>query len=121
MAIATVPSLGGTALPVPKEQPYRRFYRGGTLQMADGSIIHDLVDNVARHSFRLRWEYKTNTELTTIQNAWDPIKTTTATYVSVRIPSHTVTQPDGADLSVTPVVTAAGDLKFHIEMELVED
>jgi hypothetical protein len=121
MAAATIPSLGGTPLPVPKEQPYRRFYRGGTLMMADGSIVHDLVDNVARHSFSLRWEYKTNAELTTIANAWDAIKNTTATYVSVRNTSHTVTQPDGAELSITPVVTGGGDLKFHIEMELVED
>jgi hypothetical protein len=121
MAPATIPSLGGTTLPPPKSQDYKRFYRGGVLNMADGSLVHDLVDATARHRFTLRWEYRTNADLTTIQTAWDAIKNTTATYVSVRNTSHTVTQPDSATLDVTPVVTAGGDLKFHIQLDLVED
>jgi len=121
MAAATIPTLGATTLPAPKEQGYKRFYRGGTLTMADGSIVHDLTDATARHSFSLRWEYQTSAQLNTIQSAWDAIKNATATYVSVRNTSHVVTQPDGAQLEVTPVVTALGDLKFHVSMELVED
>jgi hypothetical protein len=89
--------------------------------MADGSIVHDLTDANARHQFRLEFVYLSNTQLTTLQTAWDAIKNTTATYVSIRNTSHTVTRPDGGELEVTPVVTAAGDIKFNVTMELVED
>lgn len=121
MAVATIPTLGGTALPPPRDQSYTRLYKGGSLIMADGSVVHDLTDATARHSFRLEWVYLSATQLTTVQNAFDSIKNTTAVYVSIRNTSHTVTRPDGGDLEVTPVVTAGGDIKFNVSMELVED
>src|SRR4051812_30006121 len=104
MAVATIPSLGGVQLPPPKDQPYKRMYRGGTLTMADGSIVHDLVDATARHSFHLSWVLLTLAQLTTVTTQWDAIRNTTATYISIRGQSFTVTQPDGAQLDVTPVV-----------------
>jgi hypothetical protein len=121
MAVATIPVLGGTTLPAPKEQSYRRLYRGGTLMMADGSIVHDLTDATARHWFRLEWVYLTSTQLTTIQTAFDGIKNATAIYTSIRNMTHTVTRTDGGELEITPVVTAAGDIKYNVTMELVED
>lgn len=122
MTLATTPTLGGVSLPVPKEQKRRRFYRGGTLEMADGSIVHDLVDATARHGFTLRWEFRTDAELATITAQWDAIKNTTATYVSVTNTSHTVTQPEvGAELDVTVVTVNAGHMRYHITMELLED
>lgn len=121
MATATTPTLGGVTLPMPKEQSYARLFRGGTLQMADGSIVHDLVDTTVRYRFNLRWELLTSTEKGTIQTQWDAIKNTTATYLSIENASHTVTQPDGAELKVTPRVTAAGEILFDVECELLED
>lgn len=122
MATATTPTLGGVALAMPKSQDYTRAYRGGTLDMADGSIVHDLVDSSARSLFRLRWEYLTAAEFTVIQTQWDAIKNTTATYVSVTNTSHTVTQPEvGAGLDVALEVTAAGELAYHVSLELKED
>lgn len=121
MAVATIPTLGGSTLPPPKSQDYKRLYKGGSLVMADGSIVHDLVDATARHSFRLEWVLLNATQLTTVQTAFDGIKNTTATYVSIRNTSHTVTRPDGGELEVTPVVTGGGDIKFNVTMELVED
>lgn len=121
MAIATTPVLGAATLPMPAEQPYTRYYRGGTNEMADGSIVHDLVDTTARHTFRLRWEYLTATELGTITGAWDAIKNATASYTSIANTTHTVTQPDGAELDVSPVVAAGGEILYHVSMVLVED
>lgn len=122
MAVATTPTLGGVALAMPKSQDYARLYRGGTLDMADGSIVHDLTDTTVRYKFRLRWEYLTAAEKTTIQTQWDAIKNTTATYVSVENTSHTVTQPEvGTELDVQIEVTSAGELAFHVSMELLED
>lgn len=121
MAVATVPTLGGTTLPVPKRQSYERLFRGGHSEMADGSIVIDLVDTTARHKFSLRWEYVDETELGTITTAWDAIKNTTATYVSIRNTSHTVTQPDGATLKVEIINVAGGVLNYNVDMELIED
>jgi hypothetical protein len=89
--------------------------------MADGSIVHDLTDATARHTFRLEWVLLNSTQLTTVQTAFDGIKNATAVYVSIRNTSHTVTRPDGGELEVTPVNTAGGDIKFNVTMELVED
>ena len=121
MATATTPTLGGVSLPMPAEQPYVRLFRGGTLEMADGSIVKDLVDTTVRYRFTLKWKLITATQKGTIQTQWDAIKNATATYVSIENSSHTVTQPDGAELEVTPRVTAGGDIKFDVTMELIED
>lgn len=121
MSTATQPTLGGVTLAFPAEQSYQRLFRGGHLDMADGSIVIDLVDTTVRYRFKLRWELITSTEKGTIQTQWDAIKNTTATYVSIENTSHTVTQPDGATLDVTPRVTAAGEIAFDVALELVED
>lgn len=121
MAVATQPTLGGVTLAYPEDQNYERFFRGGTLEMADGSIVKDLVDTTVRHRFRLRWRLLTSTEKGTIQTQWDAIKDATATYLSIENASYTVTQPEGATLSVTPRVTASGEIAFDVEMELIED
>lgn len=121
MATATTPSLGGQALPMPKSQDYERLFRGGTLTMADGSIVHDLVDTTVRYKFKLSWVLLTATQKGTIQTQWDAIKDTTATYISIENTSHTVTQPDGATLSVKPRVVAGGQIAYDVECELIED
>lgn len=121
MPTATTPTLAGTTLPVPKEQQYGKLYRGGTLEMADGSIVHDLVDTTVRHRFRLRWEYLTQTEKNSIATAYEAIKNTTGTYLSVENVSYTVTRPDGGEMDVTVEVVAGGELAFHVAIELLED
>lgn len=121
MSTATTPTLGGASLPMPESQDYEREFRGGHLEMADGSIVKDLVDATVRYRFTLRWVLLTSTEKGTIQTQWDAIKNTTATYVSIENTSHTVTQPDGATLKVKPRVVAGAEIAFDVEMELVED
>lgn len=121
MATATTPTLGGTTLPMPTEQSYEPEYRGGTLNMADGSIVHDLVDTTARYTFHLKWTLLTATEKNTILTAYAGIKNTTATYVSIENASHTVTRPEGGKPRVTPRVTAGADIKFDVELDLIED
>jgi hypothetical protein len=49
------------------------------------------------------------------------IKNTTATYTTITGGSYTVTRPEGGELEIEPVVTAGGDIKFNVSMELVED
>ena len=122
MAVASVPTLGAVALAMPKAQPYSHEYRGGTLDMADGSIVHDLTDATGRHTFRLRWEYLTAAEKLTITTQWNAIKNTTATYTDIEGNSYTVTQPEvGAKLEVEPEVTASGEIAYHVSLELKED
>lgn len=121
MATATTPTLNGVSLPVPKRQGYERMFSGGQSQMADGSIVIDLVNTTALHKFSLRWEYLDETELGTLQTAWDAMKNTNVTYVSVRNTSHSVTQPDGATLKVDIINVAGGVLNYNVDMELIEN
>lgn len=121
MATATTPTLGGTTLPMPVSQEYEPEYRGGALEMADGSIVHDLVDTTARYRFRLKWILLTQTQKNTILTAYAGIKNTTATYVSIENASHTVTRPPEGKPKVTPRNTAGADIKFDVELELLED
>lgn len=88
--------------------------------MANGSIVHDLVDSTARHSFDLRWEFLTATEYGTIKTAYALVKDTTATFVSIENTSYTVTRPDRGELDVTPVVVAGGEIEYHVGMQLIE-
>lgn len=121
MATATTPVLAGYNLPQPKEQSYTMQFRGGTLAMADGSIVHDLVDVTVRHLFRLRWEYLNATQLATIKTAFGAIKDTTASYTSIENVTYTVTRPDGGEMAITPEVVAGGEIEFHVTLDLVED
>lgn len=120
MAVATAPSLGGTTLAPPKEQNFNRLYRGGTLSMANGAIVHDLVDLTPRHAFKLRWEFISAAQFNTIVGAWDAIKNATATYVTVTGSSYVVTQPENAQLDITLVTIAGGQIAYHVAMDLVE-
>lgn len=121
MSTATTPTLGGVSLPMPSRQDYERLFRGGHSEMADGSIVIDLVDTTVRYRFSLGWDLLTSSEKGTVQTQWDALKNTTATYVSIENTSHTVTQPDGATLKVKPRVTAQGEIAFDVECELIED
>jgi hypothetical protein len=120
MAVATLPILGGVTLASAKEQNYKRTYRGGTLQMANGQLVRDLVDPFARHSWRLRWEFITAAQLANIQAAWDGITVAAASFTTMTGTTYQVIQPDNAELEITLVVTAGGDIKYHVAMELVE-
>ena len=80
MATATTPTWAGMRCHT-EEQGYERLFRGGTLEMADGSIVHDLVDTTVRYKFKLSWVLLTATKGDD-QTQWDAIKNTTATYVS---------------------------------------
>ena len=121
MAVATIPKLGATTLPPPSEQDYTTEYRGGSLQMADGSIVIDLVDATARYRFMLRWKLLTKTQKDALLTAYATIKNTTAVYTSIENTTHTVTRPDGGAPKITPVVTAGGDIKYNVEFDLIED
>ena len=121
MAVATLPVLGGTTLPPPQSHDYTRLYRGGTLIMASGRIIHDLTDATPRHRFRLSFIFLSATQLNTLHSAYDAIKNATATYTDIRAITYTVTRPDGGELDVQAAVVANGEIRYNVTMELVED
>lgn len=121
MATATQPSLGGNSLPMPDSQTYEILYRGGTQEMADGSIVHDLVDGTGRYLFHLTWLLLNATELSTLKTAFASIKNATATYVSIENSSHTVTRVNDGRMNVTPRVTAQGEIAFDVSFDLIED
>lgn len=122
MATASAPLIATTELPMPKVQDFTRTYRGGTLMMANGLIFHDLVDEDPQHTIRVRWEYLDATELATVKAAYALIKDTTQFYTPVEGDAllYAVTRPENGSMSITTVVTAGGELAYHVEFEMIE-
>jgi hypothetical protein len=89
--------------------------------MASGKIVHDLIDDAARHRFGLRFIYLSATQLNSLQSLYHGLRNTTATFTDIRNLSYTVTRPEGGELDIQPQVTAGGDIKYNVSMELVED
>lgn len=122
MSTAIQPILGGTTMPYPDQQSYTLTYRGGTLEMADGSIVHDMVDgSTARHMFQLTWKLLTDTELGTLKTAYATVKDTTASFTSVNNVVYTVTRPERGEMQVEIVVTSQGTLAYNVSFTLIED
>lgn len=121
MATMTTVSLAGTSLPAPAAARRRGGYRGGTLVMADASIVHDLVDTTRRHTFELEWHLITATQLNAIRTAFGAVKDTTGALTWIDGANYTVTRPEGGELEDEAVVTAGGDIKYNASLSLIED
>lgn len=88
MAITT-PALGG-ALPQTTEFEYGIGYRGGSLRMADGSLVHDLVQAGTKRTVTLTWRDITETDRNTVVTR----------YANVASGSASLTTPDGQTITV---------------------
>ena len=74
----TQPVLAGNTLPYPAAPGgYDESieYRGGSAEMADGSVVFDLVNATGKHLFVLRWQNITGTQKATVETAYAAIKT----------------------------------------------
>ena len=89
--MATTPILGGVTLPEPYgETQEAAAYRGGSMEMADGSLRHFLVASGLKRTVTLRWRMLTDAEKTTVETAFATLATGSAQ----------LTLPDGRVLTV---------------------
>lgn len=98
-------------------------FRGAPSEMADGSVMFDLVNPTGKHLFVLKWENITATQKATVETAW------TAIYMSYS--ANNFTAPTGTTYTVTrdpgqtkidwkSTITGAGELVWSGELRLRE-
>ena len=89
--MATTPTLGGTTMPDPSEYRERASNRGAYREMADGTVVTDLVNANAKRTFELSWQALTNAQKATLLTAWATIDDSSATF---RPPTYDVLSTD---------------------------
>lgn len=122
----TTPTLGGTTLPDPTQYSERVQNLGGYREMADGSIIADLVQANGKRTITLQWRYVTNAQKANIITAWATTKSGSATFrpptYDVLATDYTVTRdPANPVLEMEAVNVPSGGsalLRWNITMTL---
>lgn len=121
----TQPVLASQNLPFPSPDGYREQveYRGGSSEMADGTIVYDLVNATAKHIFVFRWQNLTATQRGYVETAYASIKTSysSSNFVAPTGTTYTVTRDPGQrQLEWQAQITAAGNLVWSGELRLRE-
>jgi hypothetical protein len=126
MAI-TIPTLGGVTLPqVGNRDSFTETveYRGSDMEMASGALATDMVSASQKRRFELGWVGLTETQVlhatTGVLKAWDAVRAGSATLVTPRGGSYSVTRDVGAlEVEVRWYKTASG-LRADVRMKLRE-
>ncbi len=120
--MATQPVLGGTTLAYVSEYEAEYFLKGASAEMADGSIVVDVLGSgaVYRKRFKLGWKAISSANADTIQTRyWAMVAAGSAAFTSPENSTHTV-QPT-KDVSCTKKAvkknstTLLYDIDFTIE------
>lgn len=121
--MATAPVLGGNTLPHPDDDGFQVTYgyRGASREMADGSVVTDLVQTNGKRKIALTWSMATDAQRVTLQTAFDTVKNATASFTDPNNATYNVTRDTQAgDLQMQVVKTAETTLRWHIVMTLRE-
>ena len=94
MAISA-PVLATYTLPIPNRYKQMFGYRGGTSIMADGSMTTDLVSTSTKLRWEMGWDWLTQAQCVTLQNAFGSIKNASGAFTDVDSGGYTVTLDDG--------------------------
>ena len=121
----TQPVLASNNLPHPAPDGYRETveFRGASTEMADGTVVYDLVNSTAKHVFILKWQNLTTTQRGTVETAWAAIKSSysASNYTAPTGTSYTVTRDPGQrTLDWQAQIVAGGTLRWSGELRLRE-
>lgn len=108
--MATQLVLAGTTLPWHSDYQRDREIRGVDTEMADGSIVTELVQASAKRIWRISWTSLTATQVATLENAFDAILDSSGSFTDMDGASYTVTR--GADAGL-PVTSDTGKLQTN--------
>jgi len=99
------------------------LYRGASLEMADGTVVWDLVNTDAKHEFTLKWEGLTSAERATIETAFAAIKSSysASNFTAPTGSSYTVTRHPSQDtLEWQATIIAGNTLRWSTTLKLRE-
>jgi hypothetical protein len=109
--MATQPVLATKTLPWPQDPDgysYDYEFRGASRQMADGSLVIDLVQATAKHVFVLKWNGLTDTQLGDIEDAYDAIAAASASFTGLDGTTYTVMRNPEVKFQPTAHAIAGG-------------
>ena len=122
--MATTPTLGGTTLPDPSTYNETVSNRGAYREMADGTVVTDLVTASVKRTFRMTWSAITNAQKATILTAWATIDDSSATFrpptYDVLSTDYTVTRDPSQTALTLEAIGTPSALRWNVEMALRE-
>jgi hypothetical protein len=119
--VATQPVLGGVTLPWPSEYRAAVGYRGGQLEMADGSVVTDLVTATAKRRWTLTWKSLSTADRATVESALATVKNAAATFTSLEGVTTSVTRDaQQGEVEFTAVPASNGRTLWQASLALRE-
>lgn len=119
--MATQPTLGGVGLPYPSSYSERVSYRGGSSEMADGTVAFDLVSTSQKREFTLGWKGLTDAQRGAVLGGYAAVQSASATFLSPANTSYTVTRhPEQGELEFEAVKQNSTTLRWSVTMRLRE-
>lgn len=119
------PVLGGTTLAsVRADDGFMKTpaVRGGSIEMADGSVHFENVQSSVKYEFRLAWDMLTDAQVADVVTAFATLLTgyTSNNFTDVQGTSYTVTRMPDQFPEFTPVRVAGATLRWKAELKLRE-
>ena len=121
--MATQPVLGGTTLAYVSEYEEERFLKGASAEMADGSIVVDVLGAGAayRKRFKLGWKAISSANADTIQTQyWAMVAAGSAAFTSPKNTTHTVQPTKDVSCSQKAVKKNSTTLLYDIDFTVEE-
>ena len=121
--MATQPILGGTTLSYVSSYEEERFLKGASAEMADGSIVVDVVGsgNAYRKRFKLGWKAISSANADTIQTRyWALVASGSAAFTSPKNTTHTVQPTKDVKCTQVAVKKNSSTLLYDISFEVEE-
>ena len=118
--MATQPVLAGYTLPWPKGYRTQVGYRGGGQEMANGTVVFDLVTTAAKRVIKLEWPLLTDAQRTTVENAFAAIKASTGAFTSMEGTAMTVSRDPSQNSIEFEAVPTANGVRWRASLSLRE-
>ena len=121
--MATQPVLGGTTLTYVTDYEVEHFLKGASAEMADGTIVVDVVGSGAnyRKRFKLGWKAISSANADTILTRyWALVTSGSAAFTSPENTSHTVQPTKDVSCTKKAVKKSSTTLLYDISFEIEE-
>lgn len=121
MATPSIPTLGGTNLPMPSEVILKVGRRIVQRRLADGTLDEVLIQSSTKRVFTLKWIKLSETERDTIVTKFTGLLGgSTATFVDIEGDSYTVANDEGQDEIEFEYYTSSGVIYYKGSLRLRE-
>lgn len=112
-------SLGGQSIPTAATQSERQAFRGASFVLANGTVVHDLVNANAKSVIALSWRAVTAAQLALIRTGYNTL-TSSGNYTDHNSTSFTVIIDEGLPPLEYEEINAADGPRYNVSLTLRE-